>query len=347
MIAITHEPFGTTKDGKAVTRYILKNSGGMRVSVLSYGCTVQSICVPDKNGELRDVVLGYDTLRDYENGIAFFGAFVGRFANRIKNACFTLNGKTYQLRKNDRENHLHGVYSHLTFNGDIDGDSLVFRHLSPAFDEGYPGNLQLEIRYRLTEDNALAITYTATTDASTVINLTNHSYFNLNGQDGSEVLSHELEIDADSFTEVDEIPLPSGKILPVAHTPLDFRAMKPIGRDIGADDAQIRRCGGYDHNLILNGEGLRRFAKAVSHNSGIVLEAYTTQPGVQLYSGNAVHADRVRCGKNGVRYPKYGGFCLETQHYPCAPNFAHFPTTVLNPGETYREETIYKFSTIE
>ena len=347
MITITCEPFGTTKDGIAVKRYWMKNDSGMCVGILSYGCAIQSICVPDKDGGSRDVVLGYDTLSDYENGTVFFGAFVGRVANRIKNASFTLNGKTYELQKNDGNNHLHGIYSHKAFDGEIDGDAVVFRYLSPAFDEGYPGSLRLEIRYRLREDNALSIAYTATTDASTVINLTNHSYFNLNGQDGSDVLSHELMIDADRFTEVDEVPLPTGRILLAADTPLDFRVMKPIGRDIDADDAQIRRCGGYDHNFALNGEGLRRFAKAVSYGSGITLEAYTTQPGVQLYSGNFIQTDRVQKGKNGLRYPRYGGFCLETQHYPCSPNYAHFPTTQLNPGETYHEETIYKFSTIE
>lgn len=341
------EPFGTTKSGTPVLRYILENGNGMQVSVLDYACVIQSILLPRKGAEALDVVLGYDSLADYEAGSCFFGSFVGRYANRIKGAQFQLNGNRYTLEQNDGNNHLHGIYCKQVFSGDVKEDWLVLRRTSPDGEEGYPGTLSLEVRYHLNEQNGLEMEYWAQTDAPTVLNLTNHSYFNLNGQDGSTVLTHKLTLSAGSFTEGDAETLPTGVILPVDGTPMDFRRGKEIGAELFAEDPQLTMCLGYDHNLILNGRAgeLRWFATAES--GPVRMDCYTTQPAVQLYTGNYVDNDTAACGKGGVRYPRYGGFCLETQHYPCAPNFPTFPSTVLNPGEVYQEKTVYQFHFIE
>ena len=342
-IEITSLPFGVTAAGEPVARYTMRNDAGMEVSVLSYGCTVQSILVPTAAGERIDVALGYDDLAGYEAGTCFFGAFIGRYANRIKGARFWLNGREYTLEKNDGENHLHGVYCRQVFDGAAEGDTLVFRRVSPDGEEGYPGTLTLEVRYRLTDENALEMEYVARTDADTVVNFTNHTYFNLNG--GGDVLGHRLMLCADRFTEGDEHTLPTGRVLRVVGTPMDFRAGKTIGEDMDFDCEQIRQCRGFDHNFVLNGEAgeLRKMAAATGEKSGIRMEASTTQPAMQLYTGNFVDLDRAPCGKGGVRYPRYGGFCLESQHYPCSPNFPDFPSTVLRPGEEYREKTVYRF----
>lgn len=348
MIKITSQPCGTASDGSAIVRFTMVNDRGMQVGVLSYACTIGSILVPDKDGVLRDVVLGYDKPEYYEKGICFFGAFVGRYANRIKDASFSLNGKTYILEKNDGENHLHGILARRNYCGEIRGDSVVFSFISPPSDEGYPGTLTGEVRYRLTDDNALEIEYSATTDEDTVINLTNHSYFNLNGQDGSDVLRHTLRINADRYTEIGEAKTPTGRILDVEGTPFDFRSEKKIGADIFDPDPQIRLTSGYDHNLILNGAAgeLKEIARARSEKTGITLTAFTTEPAVQLYTGNFIQADPVPHGKHGIRYPDFGGFCLEAQHYPCSLNFPSFPSTVLKKGEVYHQKTIYQFSVI-
>ena len=340
---ISSEAFGTTKAGEAVTRWTLKNAAGMEVRILSYGCTVQSILVPNAAGEPIDVALGYDDVSGYEEGTCFFGAFVGRYANRIKGAAFELDGKYYTLEKNDGKNHLHGVYCRQVFEGAIEGDALVFRRVSPDGEEGFPGTLTFEVRYRLTDGNALEIEYAAQTDAATVVNFTNHTYFNLNG--GGDILGHTLTIYADRFSEGDAETLPTGRILKVLGTPMDFRSGRVIGEDVESDDEQLRLAHGYDHNFILNGEAgtLRKMAAAKGDRSGLRMEAYTTQPAMQLYTGNFVDRDIVPCGKGGVRYPRFGGFCLESQHYPCSPNFPGFPTTVLRPGEVYRETTVYRF----
>ena len=341
-ITITSAPFGTTAKGEPVTRYVMRNAAGMEAAVLSYGCTVQSICVPTA-GEKIDVALGYDDLRSYEAGTCFFGAFVGRYANRIKGAHFWLNGREYTLEKNDGDNHLHGVYCKQVFAGAAEGDTLVFRRVSPDGEEGFPGALTVEVRYRLTDDNALEMEYLAQTDADTVVNLTNHTYFNLNG--GGDILGHRLTLCADRFTEGNAQTLPTGRILQVEGTPMDFRAGRRIGEDIGSDFEQIRLCRGYDHNFVLSGTPgkLRKMAEAEGDASGIRMEAFTTQPAVQLYTGNYVDLDGAPFGKGGVRYPRYAGFCLESQHYPCAPNFPEFPSTLLRPGEEYREKTVYRF----
>ena len=392
MVKIYEERFGETKSGKTVTRYTMENAAGMAVRILDYGCTIQSILVPDTEGIRRDVVLGYDDIDGYEAGSCYIGAFVGRYANRIKDAAFTLDGKEYHLSKNDGNNHLHGIYSFEMFSGSVEEGKLVFRRISPAGEEGYPGTLQMEVIYELREDNALVIQYRAVTDEDTVVNFTNHSYFNLNG-DGGDVLGHTLMIGADYFTETDGESIPTGRILSVEGTPLDFRKEKLIGQDIFSEYQQVRQCRGFDHNYVLKtGEGtsgdivkekesgeiisqgklsgavkddssaftlkepsvrdqkgesrqtvLLPFARAAGDKSGIVLEAYTTQPGVQLYTGNFVDEDAAPFGKNERRVPRYGGFCLETQHFPSSPNFPEFPSTLLSPGEEYRQITVYKF----
>lgn len=337
---ITGKPFGITRDGQPVTCYTLRNSAGMTVEVLDWGCVIRSILVPDRDGVPTDVVLGYDDLAGYEAGTCFFGAFVGRYANRIKGAAFDLNGKTYHLEKNDGSNHLHGVYCTSVFAAEPVKDGIILRRRSPDGEEGYPGALEVEVRYTLTEENELKLQYTARAEGDTVVNLTNHSYFNLAGQ--GDILDHCLQLTCDRFTEGDRETLPTGRILPVEGTPMDFRMPRLLGEGLGGNNPQLLMCQGYDHNLIFpEGEG-RGFA--VCPRSGIRLDLLTSQPAVQLYTGNYVDADRAPLGKGGVRYPRYGGFCLETQHYPCSPNFAQFPTTVLRAGETYRESTTYRFS---
>ena len=340
---IISEPFGVTKSGEAVTRWTLQNAAGMEVRILSYGCTVQSILVPDAAGKKIDVALGYDDLAGYEAGSCFFGCFIGRYANRIKGARFWLNGREYVLEKNDGENHLHGVYCTSVFDGAVEDGALVLRRVSPDGEEGYPGTLHVEVRYALTDRNELVMDYRAVTDADTVVNFTNHTYFNLNG--GGDVLGHSLSISADHFSEGNAQTLPTGRILRVIGTPMDFRAGRTIGEDIDCDWDQIRTCRGYDHNFVIRGEAgeLRKMTAARGDVSGIRMEASTTQPAMQLYTGNYVDGDAAKSGKGGVRYPRYGGFCLESQHYPCSPNFPDFPSTVLRPGEEYHETTVYRF----
>ena len=347
MIKTTSQPVGTASDGSVIVRYTMVNDNRMQVCILSYGCIIQSIFVPDRNRVLRDIVLGYDTAEHYEKGSSYFDAFVGRYANRIRNASFSLNGKTYELEKNDGRNHLHGSLARRNYHGEIKGDSVVFSFVSSPLDEGYPGTLTGEVRYRLTEDNALEIDYTATSDEDTVINLTNHSYFNLNGQEGSDILSHTLRINADRFTEISEEKIPTGRILAVSGTPFDFRSGKAIGTDILDPDPQLRFASGYDHNLILNGNAgeLREIAWARSDRSGITLTMFSTEPGVQLYTGNFIHEDAVPHSKCGSRYPRFGGFCLEAQHYPDSVNHPGFPSTVLKKNQKYRQKTIYRFDT--
>ena len=341
MATIFSEPFGFTKNGRAVTRYTLQNAAGMRVCVLDYGCTVQSIFVPDRAGKPRDVALGYDTVEEYEAGQAYFGAFVGRCANRIKDARFTLDGREYRLEKNDGENHLHGIFARSVFFA-YAGDALYLHRGSPDGEEGYPGTLEVRVCYRLRADNALEIIYDADTDADTIVNFTNHTYFNLNGQDGSDVLSHELTLLSDRFLETGAQLIPTGAILPVGGTPMDFRRGKALGSEIDVPDRQLLLAAGYDHSYVIGPpEGrLRRFAAMKSRGSGISMEAFTTEPAVQLYTANDLRGER---GKGGVIYPRRGGVCLETQHYPASPAFAHFPSIVLRANEHYHSETVFRF----
>ena len=344
MTKITKEPFGRTKDGREVSRWTLTNAAGMTVRVLEYGCTIQSIVVPDRDGNPVDVVLGYDDLAGYEAGSCWFGAFVGRYANRIKGAAFELNGKSYALPQNDGPNHLHGTFERRVFDAAEEDGALVLRYVSPDGEEGYPGTLTVTVTYALTDDNALRLDYRASTDADTVVNLTNHSYFNLSGAGSGDVLGQSLRLDASRFTDADGESIPTGRILPAEGTALDFREEKTIGRDLDDDDPILRLCCGFDHNLILDkGPGFGPAGAAYSPDTGVEMIFSTTQPAVQFYAGNHVAEDASPCGKGGVRYPKRGGFCLESQHYPCSPNFPDFPTTLLRPGEEYHEITEYRF----
>ena len=344
MTRIETVDFGLTKNGRSVKKYIMKNHSGMTVCILDYGCTVQSILVPDRNGNLTDVVLGYDDLLSYEKGSCYFGAFIGRYANRIKNAEFRLNGAYYYLEPNDGRNHLHGGFCRKVFDAAVEGDTLVFKYISPHMEEGFPGELNVEVRYQLTEDNALEMEYIAGTDRDTVLNLTNHSYFNLSGS--GDVTHHLLWLDSDRITESDSETVPTGRIISIKNTPMDFSSEKPIGADILDSHPQIRPCRGYDHNYILkeSSDDLLLFATVKSAKSGIALTCFTTQPAVQLYSGNYVDEDTADRGKGGVRYPRYAGVCLETQHYPASPNYPCFPSAVLRPDEEYRHKTVYQFS---
>ena len=345
MTKITTSPFGVTADGQTVTRFTMENGAGMTVRVLDYGCTVQAVVVPDRHGAPTDVVLGYDDIAGYEAGTCWYGAFVGRYANRIKNAAFTLDGTTYPLPKNDGENHLHGTFERRIFTAKTDGGRLILRYESPDGEEGYPGRLSVTVIYTLKEDNALRMEYRAAADADTVVNLTNHSYFNLAGQTGGDILGHSLALAASRFTEGGEGAVPTGRILPVEGTALDFRREKTLGRDIFRDERQLVLCGGYDHNLVFDKDPgvFAVCGRAYCPDTGIGMTFSTTQPAVQLYSGNYVDGDGAAHGKNGLRYPRRGGFCLESQHYPCSPNYPEFPSTVLRPGEEYREITEYAF----
>lgn len=345
-MSIQSEYYGRTQDGQEVYRYILENADGMRVTVLEYGCTVESVCVRDRSGALCDVVLGYNTLEDYERGTVFLGAFVGRCANRIEGARFMLDGKTVSLEANDGKNHLHGTFGKRVYKGSITNGSLVLRGTSPDGDDGFPGTVEVCVTYTLTDDGALVMDYRAETDAPTLVNLTNHSYFNLDGQPGGDVLEQTLWLNASSFTEGNAETCPTGRILPVAGTPMDFTAAKPIGRDMGADYDQLKMCRGYDHNFVLDKApgALALAARAHSEKTGITMEVSTTQPGLQLYTGNFL-ANDVRPGKTGGMYGQYQGFCLETQHFPCAPSHPEFPSVELRPGQIYHETTVYRFYT--
>ena len=337
-MTITKRPFGTLADGREVTCYTMENPGGLRAEILDFGCTVRSLTFPDRNGERVETVLGYDDLDGYVRGSSSFGAFVGRYANRIRGARFTLDGREYVLSKNDGNNHLHGNFGKELFAASVEEDTLVLRRTSPDGEEGYPGTLEVEVRCRVTADDALELTYLARTDAPTVLNLTNHSYFNLGG--GGDVLDHELFLDADAYLEVNGETIPTGRILPVAGTPMDFRTPRAIG-----DTDWFLPHRGYDHSYALPDDGaLRTAARVFCPRTGIELTCRTTQCAVQLYTGNYVDEDAAPCGRNGVRYPRYAAVCLETQHHPCSPNFPQFPTSVLRPGETYRQTTVYRFS---
>lgn len=345
-------PFGKTADGQAISLYTLTNVNGMEARIINFGAIVQSLKVPDRDGVLADVALGFDALKGYEETHPYFGAIVGRYGNRIAKGKFTLDGKEYTLAINNPPNALHGglkgfdkqVWTATPLEAS-DAVGLVLRLVSPDGDEGYPGALTAEVTYRLTNDNALNIQYLATTDAATVLNLTNHSYFNLDGAGAGDILAHEVMVHADRFTPVDETLIPTGELRPVEGTPFDFRTPKPLGRDIGADDEQIKFGLGYDHNFVLNKEApgaLTLAARVVGPKSGRVMEVYTTEPGLQFYSGNFL--DSTNIGKGDVVYAHRFGFCMETQHFPDSPNQPGFPPVVLRPGEKYESTTIYKFS---
>lgn len=348
---IEKQLFGTLADGTEIDLYTLVNDRGMEAKITNYGGIVVSLMTPDREGKLDDVVLGFDTAQEYIEHNPFFGCLVGRFGNRIANARFTLDGVEYVLAQNDGQNHLHGgtkgfdkkVWSARTRNS-ADGPTLTLTYTSPDGEEGYPGTLSVKVDYTLTNDNALKIDYSATTDKATVVNLTNHSYFNLSAGAADTILAHEMCINADAFTPVDETVIPTGEVRSVEGSPLDFRTPTAIGARIGADDGQITFGGGYDHNWIVNGTpgDVRLAAQVVEPTSGRVMEVYTTEPAVQFYAGNMMPPSMT--GKGGRTYLRRCGLCLETQHYPDSPNKPEFPSTVLRPGEIYQTTTIYKFS---
>lgn len=343
-MGIRNEYYGRTQDGQDIYQYTLENKNGVKVSVIEYGCIITNIFVPDKNGILQDVVLGYADLADYEKGGASLGAFVGRCANRIENAQFTIDDKTFHLAKNDGENHLHGTFGKMVYKGSVQENSLILKATSPDGDDGFPGTVEIIVTYTLTDENGLVMDYIATTDATTLINLTNHSYFNLEGQESRNIYQQTLQMEAMQFTPINERVCASGEILPVAGTAMDFTKAKPIGQDIGSEEAQIQLAGGYDHNFVLEKEGgsLALAATAKSETTGITMETYTTQPGVQLYTSNFLEGDLCP-GKTGKQHGKHQAFCLETQHFPCAPSHPHFPSILVHPEEEYHEITVYKF----
>ena len=329
--------FGRT-DGREVNLYTLRNERGLEVSITNYGGAVVSLKAPDRNGDFADVVLGYETLEDYVRNPRYFGGLIGRHANRIGLGKFSLNGTQFQLTQNNGANHLHGgaqgfdkrVWTAIDPLPD-DATSLRMEYLSPDGEEGYPGNLTAEVTYTLSADNELKTEYRATTDRETIVNLTNHSYFNLAG--GGEILGHELTLHAGAFTPVSKELIPTGEIKSVQDSEMDFRKSRPIAH------------GGYDHNFVLSnydGTSLQPAARLYEPESGRVLEILTTEPGIQFYSGNFL--DGSLKGKRGVVYYQYTGLCLEPQHFPDAPNHANFPSTVLRPGEVYSHVSVYRFS---
>lgn len=345
--------FGTTPDGKTADLYVLTNKDGMEVSITNYGGIVTSIKVPDRNGKLGDVTLGYDTLDGYVTDKVYLGATVGRYCNRIGHAEFNIDGVKYTLAKNNGENTLHGGIKgfnkmlwearDVSKNGE---PALELKYTSKDMEEGFPGNLATTVVFTLTNKNELKIDYSATTDKKTVVNLTNHSYFNLAGPGSGDVLKTVLRIEADKLTPVDSGLIPTGELKSVQGTPFDFRKATEIGARIEQDDEQLKLGRGYDHNFVLiknKASGLTLAARAEEPTTGRVLEVWTTEPGIQLYTGNFL--DGSIHGKGGVAYTKRGAFCLETQHFPDSPNHANFPSTLLSPGHRYHKTTIYKFST--
>src|SRR5438552_3448705 len=347
---IKKEFFGKIQDGQ-VDLYTITNAHGMELRVTNYGGIIVSLRVPDKNGSVADVVLGYDNLDGYAKNPAYFGAIVGRYANRIANGAFTLDGAVYQLAKNNGPNSLHGglkgfdkVIWHAEPFTNEQGSGLILTYTSKDGEEGYPGNLKTKVTYTLTDQNELRIDYEATTDKATPVNLTSHSYFNLAGEGNGDILKHELMLNADRFTPVDQTLIPTGELRPVQGTPLDFTKSTPIGARINDSYEQLLIGHGYDHNFVLNRkrDGLELVARVYEPNSGRVLEVYTTEPGVQLYTGNFL--DGTITGKHGHVYHKHAAVCLETQHFPDSPNHPNFPSTILRPGQTYQSRTVYKFS---
>ncbi len=342
---ITKAAFGKTPDGTEIDSYTLHNAHGASAKLISFGATLTELMMPDRNGKMGDVVLGFDNLAQYQAKGPFFGVTVGRYANRIAKGRFTLDGKEYQLAINNGPNSLHGGavgFDHKVWKAEPKntpaGQSVRFTYVSKDGEENYPGTMAVSVTYTLTDKNELKIDYAAETDKATVLNLTNHSYFNLAGS--GDILNYTLTLNADKFTVVDDTLIPTGEIKSVVNTPLDFR--KPTA--IGAHIAEIKDVGGYDHNYVLNGKAgtLRQAAKVEDPATGRQMEVFTTEPGVQFYS--AIHLDETIVGKGGAKYQKYGAICLETQHYPDSPNHPDFPPTVLRPGAKFTSETIYKFS---
>ena len=337
---------------QGIEKYTLKNANGMELDVISYGGRITSLKVPDRKGNFENIVLGHDQLEDYiREDNPFFGAIIGRYGNRIANGKFTLEGKEHTLVTNNGTNHLHGgikgfdkvLWNIEPLNND-NTSSLKLTYLSKDGEEGYPGNLIVSVIYTLTNDNALRVSYQATTDRVTIVNLTQHAYFNLSGDFSKPILDHEVVINADSFLPVDTTLIPTGEIRPVEYSPFDFTTPKVIGKDIDVENEQLKLGKGYDHCWVLNGEqGTMRFvASAYDKASGRFMEVFSEEPGVQFYTGNFL--DGTLPIPNGRNYEQRTGFCLETQHYPNSPNQSKFPSVVLKPGEEYSSKTTFKFS---
>ncbi len=348
------ENFETHIDGKPVGLYTLTNDNGLRVDITNYGGRIVSLLVPDKNGVFDDIVTGYHTIEEFiASEEAYFGAIIGRYGNRIGNAGFVLDGTEYELNANDGSNHLHGGpggFHTVVWDAEqIDSQSLKLTYLSPDMEEGYPGSLDTEVIYELNNDNELIINYSATTDKKTVVNLTNHAFFNLAGEGNTEITFHQLKINASHFTPVTEDLIPTGEIAPVEDTPLDFRGFRRIGDRIDSDHQQIIYGKGYDHNYVLDrpegSDGLFIAASIFDPESGRKMEVLTTEPGLQFYSGNFLSGNEV--GKRGEPYAHRTSFCLETQHFPDSPNKPHFPSTVLEPAGKYQTTTVYRFTLAE
>lgn len=343
-LTITERPFGTTRDGQRVSEFTLANPTGISVSILSWGGIIRSVNVPDRHGKMADVVLGFDSLAPYEERHPYFGTITGRFANRIANGRFTLEGKTYTLATNNGPNHLHGGlkgfdranWKYKTDTG-ANSVSLVLSHTSPDGDEGYPGEVSVQVTYTLFRDNSLRIDYYATSTKATPINLTNHSYFNLAGHDSGDVLKQKIQVLADKMVPVDANLIPTGVLNDVDGTPFNLREPLAIGAKIGETG------GGYDHTFVLSTakRPLHVAARAMDEESGRFVEVLTTEPGVQFYTGNFLNGSQI--GKGGVPYHKNAGFCLETQHFPDSPNQPSFPNSILRPGEIYTTTTVMRF----
>jgi aldose 1-epimerase len=349
---IAKTSFGTTPEGKEVDLYRLTNASGMSADIATVGGVIVRLSVPDRDGHLADVTLGYDNVNDYLRKGPFFGALVGRHANRIENAEFELNGVMYKLAKNDGNNHLHGGligFDKVLWDANVvpaagGGEALELTYRSQDGEEGYPGNLDVKVTYTLTDAGDLVIDYEAVSDQDTVVNLTNHAYFNLAGHDAGYIGEHEMMIVADEFTPVNAECVPNGDIRKAAGTPMDFTRLTPIGPGLESGDEQIANGGGYDHNWVLKGSGTApvKAAEVYEPTTGRVMEVFTTKPGVQFYSGNFLDGSEV--GKGGAVYGKRSGLCLETQYFPNAMKHKHFPSPILRAGEKYRHTTSYKFT---
>ena len=344
--------FGKLADGREVFEYTLTNSNGMKVKVINYGATVVSLESSDRNGKFSDVVLGYDNLEGYVADKSYFGAIIGRYGNRIGKGKFKLDGKEYQLSINNGENQLHGgtegfnkkVWTVEATDESNLGQSITLSYISKDGEEGYPGTVKLTVNYQLTNQNELKINYTGTTDKTTILNPTHHSYFNLTGDSNKTILDEELWIGADKFTPVDKGLIPTGELTDVKGTPMDFRQPTKVGARINDDYEQLKLGRGYDHNFVLNKhqELIPKIASVYDSSSGRFMEMRTDQPGVQFYTGNFL--DGTVMGKNGIKYQFRTGLCLEAQHFPDSPNKPNFPSVVIKPGQVYRQTTIYKFS---
>jgi len=344
-MSIQKKDFGKTSKGEATTLYCFTNENNMQMKVCDYGATLVSVLVPDRDAQICDVILGYDSAKEYEDGPTFQGAVVGRSGNRIGNAAFSINGVEYQLDKNDNDNNLHSGLDYFSKRmwevKHVDDASITFLLNSPDGDQGYPGNVTIEVTYTLTKDNEVQITYEGTPDKDTIMNMTNHSYFNLSGHASGTILDQEVWIDADKYTDVDEQAIPTGKLNDVTGTPLDFRKAKLISKEIEADCEALHLAGGYDHNWALNKKsGYEKVAGMYSAQSGIHMDVYTDLPGIQLYTGNFITEE---VGKGNATYVRRQALCFETQYFPDAINHASFESPVCKAGSKYFTKTAYKF----